>query len=44
MKKAPIEITRARLEARIEALVALLGLVDGDENAQRRHHRPYSPG
>ncbi|WP_174067122.1 hypothetical protein [Agrobacterium tumefaciens] len=30
MKQAPVEITRARLEAKIEELVALLDLVDGD--------------
>lgn len=34
MKRPPIEITRARLEARIEELVALLDLVDGDENLE----------
>lgn len=34
MKQAPIEITRARLEAKIEELVALLDLVDGDENLE----------
>ncbi|MGP4666385.1 hypothetical protein [Agrobacterium pusense] len=34
MKHAPIEITRARLEAKIEELVALLDLVDGDENLE----------
>lgn len=30
MKLSPLEITRARLEAKIEELVALLDLVDGD--------------
>lgn len=30
MRLAPLEITRARLEAKIEELVALLDLVDGD--------------
>ncbi|MCZ7463526.1 hypothetical protein [Rhizobium rhizogenes] len=34
MKKAPIEITRARLEAKIEELIRLLDLVDGDENLE----------
>ena len=34
MKPGPIEITRARLEAKIEELVALLDLVDGDENLE----------
>ncbi|OCJ67621.1 hypothetical protein A6U97_02535 [Agrobacterium tumefaciens] len=34
MKQAPVEITRARLEAKIEELVALLDLVDGDENLE----------
>lgn len=34
MKPAPIEITRARLEAKIEELVALLDLIDGDENLE----------
>lgn len=34
MKHTPIEITRARLEAKIEELVALLDLVDGDENLE----------
>jgi hypothetical protein len=34
MKKAPIEITRSRLEAKIEELVALLDLLDGDENLE----------
>ncbi|MND71434.1 hypothetical protein D3C87_1160920 [compost metagenome] len=34
MKHAPLEITRARLEAKIEELVALLDLVDGDENLE----------
>lgn len=34
MKHAPLEITRARLEATIEELVALLDLVDGDENLE----------
>lgn len=34
MKQASIEITRARLEAKIEELVALLDLVDGDENLE----------
>ncbi len=34
MKRPPIEITRARLEAKIEELVALLDLVDGDENLE----------
>lgn len=34
MKQAPIEITRARLESKIEELVALLDLVDGDENLE----------
>ncbi|QIX20083.1 hypothetical protein FOB41_07415 [Agrobacterium pusense] len=32
--KAPIEISRARLEAKIEELVALLDLLDGDENLE----------
>lgn len=31
---ASLEITRARLEAKIEELVALLDLVDGDENLE----------
>ncbi|WP_288427139.1 hypothetical protein [uncultured Agrobacterium sp.] len=30
MSLQPIELTRARLEARIEDLIALLDLVDGD--------------
>lgn len=30
MRRAPLEVTRARLEAKIEELVALLDLVDGD--------------
>lgn len=30
MRQSPLEITRARLEAKIEELVALLDLVDGD--------------
>lgn len=30
MRHAPIEITRARLEAKIEELIALLDMVDGD--------------
>lgn len=34
MTRARIEITRARLEAKIEELVALLDLVDGDENLE----------
>lgn len=34
MKQALIEITRARLEAKIEELVALLDSVDGDENLE----------
>lgn len=34
MKKAPIEITRARLEDKIEELVTLLDLLDGDENLE----------
>ncbi|WCJ61858.1 hypothetical protein [Agrobacterium tumefaciens] len=34
MTRAPIEITRARLEAKIEELVALLDLLDGDENLE----------
>ncbi len=34
MKQAPIEITRSRLEAKIEELVALLDLLDGDENLE----------
>ncbi len=34
MKQARIEITRARLEARIEELIGLLDLVDGDENLE----------
>ncbi|CAH0133247.1 hypothetical protein SRABI05_00100 [Agrobacterium fabrum] len=34
MKASPIEIIRARLEAKIEELVALLDLVDGDENLE----------
>ncbi len=33
-KKASLEITRARLEAKIEELVALLDLLDGDENLE----------
>ncbi|WCK22946.1 hypothetical protein [Agrobacterium pusense] len=32
--KAPIETSRARLEAKIEELVALLDLLDGDENLE----------
>lgn len=32
--RSPLEITRARLEAKIEELVALLDLVDGDENME----------
>ncbi|MEH3125544.1 hypothetical protein [Agrobacterium cavarae] len=34
MSLHPIEITRARLEAKIEELIALLDLVDGDENLE----------
>ncbi len=34
MKRLPVEVTRARLEAKIEELVALLDLVDGDENLE----------
>lgn len=34
MRQAPIEITRARLEARIEDLIALLDLVDGDTDLE----------
>lgn len=34
MKPAPIEITRACIEAKIEELIALLDLVDGDENLE----------
>lgn len=34
MKTAPIEITRARLEAKIEEMIALLDLLDGDENLE----------
>lgn len=34
MTRAPLEITRARLEAKIEELVALLDLLDGDENLE----------
>ncbi|NSX91474.1 hypothetical protein [Agrobacterium tumefaciens] len=34
MRQAPLEITRARLEAKIEELVTLLDLVDGDENLE----------
>ncbi|WLD98291.1 hypothetical protein PX860_07300 [Agrobacterium leguminum] len=34
MKHIPIEVTRARLEAKIEELVALLDLFDGDENLE----------
>jgi hypothetical protein len=34
MTRARIEITRARLEAKIEELVALLDLLDGDENLE----------
>lgn len=32
--RASIEINRARLEAKIEELVALLDLLDGDENLE----------
>lgn len=39
MTRAPIDITRARLEAKIEELVALLDLLDGDENLE-----PYLAG
>ena len=34
MKRVPVEVTRARLEAKIEELVALLDLMDGDENLE----------
>jgi hypothetical protein len=34
MRRISIEITRERLEAKIEELVALLDLVDGDENME----------
>lgn len=34
MNRTEIEITRARLEAKIEELVALLDLFDGDENLE----------
>lgn len=34
MKLSPLEITRARLEAKIEELLTLLDLVDGDENLE----------
>jgi len=34
MKRIPIEIIRARLEAKIEELVSLLDLLDGDENLE----------
>lgn len=34
MRRIPIEITRARLEAKIEELVSLLDLLDGDENLE----------
>ncbi len=34
MTRARIEITRARLEAKIEELVALLDLLDGDANLE----------
>ncbi|KQZ96860.1 hypothetical protein ASD74_06290 [Rhizobium sp. Root564] len=39
MRQAPIEITRARIEAKIEELIALLDLLDGDENLE-----PYLAG
>lgn len=32
--RSPLEITRARLEAKIEELIGLLDLVDGDENME----------
>ncbi|WP_421360263.1 hypothetical protein [Agrobacterium rosae] len=34
MRHAPIEITRARLEAKIDDLIALLDLVDGDTDLE----------
>lgn len=34
MKHTSLEMTRARLEAKIEELVALLDLIDGDENLE----------
>jgi len=34
MRNAPAEVTRARLEAKIEELISLLDLVDGDENLE----------
>ncbi len=39
MRQATTEITRARIEAKIEELIALLDLVDGDENLE-----PYLAG
>lgn len=35
MRHAPIEITRAKIEAKIEELIALLDHLDGDENLSR---------
>lgn len=34
MRQAPIEITRASLEAKIEDLIALLDMVDGDTDLE----------
>lgn len=34
MSRAPIEVTRTLLEAKIEELIVLLDLLDGDENLE----------
>lgn len=34
MRRASIEVTRAHLESKIEELIALLDLLDGDENLE----------
>lgn len=34
MRRSPIEITRARLEAKIDDLIALLDLIDGDADLE----------